>query len=109
MESAPIAEEAKDDVPEVHLTELQEEPKLEELSKEDLGRVVAARWTGEDAPVHVSEDHQVHYPADETIENQDNEADSGSEMEPEHDFGEDDDYASYREDEQVPETRSLLT
>lgn len=104
VENAPIAEEAKDDVPEVHLTELQEEPKLEELSKEDLGRVVAARWTGEDAPVHVSEDHQVHYPADETIENQDNEADSGSEMEPEHDFGEDDDYASYREDEQVPET-----
>ena len=103
MESAPNTEETKKDVPEVHLTELQEEPKLEELSKEELGRIVAARWTGEDTTVHVPEEHQDRYLADETIENQDNEADIDSEMDPEHDYSEEDDFASYRE-EQVPET-----
>lgn len=96
-----MTEEIKEDVPEVHLTELQEEPKLEELSNEELGRVIAARWTGEDTTVHVPEERN---PADETIENQDNESDIDSDLEPEHDYSEDDEYASYREEEEVPET-----
>lgn len=103
MDSASIAEDAKKDVPEVHLTELQEEPKLDELSNEDLGRVVAARWTGEDTTVHVSEEYQDRYPADETIDKQDNEADIDSDVEAEHDYSEDDEY-SYKEEEHFPET-----
>lgn len=92
---------------EAHLTELQEEPKLEELSNEELGRVIAARWTGEDTTVHVPEERQDYHPAHEPIENQDNEADIDSDMEPEHDYSEDDEYTFDREEEQVPETRRV--
>lgn len=92
-----------EDVPEVHLTELQEEPKLEELSNEELGRVVAARWTGEDTTVHVPDERQDH----ETTENQDNEADIDSDIESEHDLSEDDEYSFDKEEEQVPETRRV--
>ncbi|KAG0563408.1 hypothetical protein KC19_8G028600 [Ceratodon purpureus] len=103
VDSAPTADETAE-APEVHLTELQEEPKLDELSKEDLGRVVASRWTGEDTTVHVPEEHQDHHSADEATDNQDHDADIDSDLEPEHEYNEEDDYAAYREEEQVPET-----
>lgn len=104
VESTSTTEEIKEDAPEARLTELQEEPKLEDLSNEELGRVIAARWTGEDTTVHGPEEHQDHFPADELHNNQDNEADNDSDMEPEHDFNEDDEYTPDKEDEQVPET-----
>ena len=107
VDSAPTADETAE-APEVHLTELQEEPKLDELSKEDLGRVVASRWTGEDTTVHVPEEHQDHHSADEATDNQDHDADIDSDLEPEHEYNEEDDYAAYREEEQVPETRIVL-
>ena len=53
VESASIADDTAKEAPEVHLTELQEEPKLDELSNEELGRVVAARWTGEDTTLRM--------------------------------------------------------
>lgn len=106
-ESTPTTEEVKEDVHEAHLTELQEEPKLEDLSNEELGRVIAARWTGEDTTVHVPEEHQDHLSADELHKHQDNEADNDSDMEPEHDYNEDDEYILDKEEEQVPETRRV--
>lgn len=93
----------------MRLTDLEDEPKLEALSKEDLGRVVAARWTGEDTTVHVPEENESRDLEEDSFEDQDNEADLDSDAESEHVDSEDDEYSSPSEEQQVPETCSLLT
>ncbi|XP_024361244.1 glucosidase 2 subunit beta isoform X2 [Physcomitrium patens] len=103
-ECAPTLEETNEDAPEVRLTDLEDEPKLEALSKEDLGRVVAARWTGEDTTVHVPEENESRDLEEDSFEDQDNEADLDSDAESEHVDSEDDEYSSPSEEQQVPET-----
>jgi len=88
--------ESEEDKPEVHLTEIKEEPDLEKLSNEELGRVIASRWTGEDTTVHVPEDT---VPKDTTDGDEDQE-----DVDQEHDYSEEDEYPAYKEDKHLSES-----
>lgn len=88
--------ESEEDKPEVHLTEIKEEPDLEKLSNEEVGRVIAARWTGEDTTVHVPEDS---VPKDTTDSDEDQE-----DVDQEHDYSEEDEYPAYKEDKHLSES-----
>lgn len=80
------AEEAEE-VPEVHLSDLEEEPDLEQLSKEEVGRVVAARWTGEDITVHAPKELTHHF-----SEDNDEDKENDNELEDDHDHGHEDNH-----------------
>lgn len=78
------------------MTEIKEEPDLEKLSNEELGRVIAARWTGEDTTVHVPEDS---VPKDTTDSDEDQE-----DVDQEQDYSEEDEYPAYKEDKHLSES-----
>lgn len=88
--------ESEEDKPEVHLTEIKAEPDLEMLSKEEVGRVIAARWTGEDTTVHVPED-PVNKDATDSDEDQED-------ADQENDYSEEDEYQAYKEDKHLSES-----